>query len=74
MNVVPKNLPILNNSIAYPLIKVIITMLLSGLIIGIVARIIFFWAPRSIRNYLVQIASGLGIILGLYLAFVIFKF
>ena len=64
----------LNHAIFYPLLKVIFTMLITGTVAATIIRLFFFWAPRKIRNYLIQIAAGLGVIFGLYLAFVVFKF
>jgi len=73
MDVIP-NKPFFPNSVfLYPLLKIIFTMLIAGSLSGLIVRTLFFWAPRGIRNYLIQVASGLGVLYGLYLAFVVFK-
>ena len=74
MNVIPNKSLFPNSVFLYPLLKIIFTMLITGFLSGLIVKMLFFWAPRKIRNYLIQIASGLGVIYGIYLAFVVFKF
>ena len=73
MNVIPNKSFFPNNVFLYPFLKIIFTMLITGFLSGLIVRTLFFWAPRGIRNYLIQVASGLGVLYGLYLAFVVFK-
>ena len=74
MNVIPNKSFFPNSVFLYPLLKIIFTMLIAGFLSGLIVRTLFFWAPREIKNYLIQVASGLGVLYGLYLAFTVFKF
>jgi len=52
-----------------PFYTIVIAMLATGLIAGLLARMLFFWAPRKIRGEISGTVGALGLLFGGWIAF-----
>jgi hypothetical protein len=55
------------NFLFYGLLKYVACMLGCGFAGAFLARVLFGWAPKPVRNTMVNIGTGVGVFAGLYI-------